>query len=264
MIYFFPPQKIFFISLCFFFFSGCLSTEYNPGTHKQDIYFYSTESEIGMGQNLCKKIAKEFEVSLNPYDIQRVNSIGSKIVDVCDRREINYYFYVINKKDEVNAFALPGGYVYIYKDLLDKLDDDELAYVLAHEIGHIVSRHSIKRLQAAIGYNALVLVSTRAPNADANFSGGLAFALAQILAGYSREDELNADEQAVEYAKLAGFKPAAGILVMEKLDAERKKKTQPISYFRTHPYTAERIRTIKEKLKLPLSVDDYINSELSD
>ncbi|UCD15876.1 MAG: M48 family metalloprotease [Candidatus Omnitrophota bacterium] len=237
--------------------SGCLSSEYNVATHKQDIFFYSTEKEMALGQNIARKVASEYKISANPDDIMRVNQTGEAIVDVCDRKEISYYFYVI-EDDEKNAFSVPGGYVYIYKGLLDLLDDDELTFVLAHEVGHIVSRHSIKRLQAAMGYN-LLLIASRGVSSDPQFSKGLSFALAQIMAGYSREDEFCADELAVEYTKATGSQPKAGISVLEKLYQESKKKLRPISYFRTHPFTAPRIKHIKEVLRLPIDVDDYIN-----
>jgi predicted Zn-dependent protease len=250
-------------AVCCLLFSGCVNTEYNVGTHRQDIIFYSTEKEIAMGQNISKEVAKEMKISNNPHDIERVNKIGKRIADICDRKEISYYFYVITgdekgEIDDKNAFSVPGGYVYIYKALMDDLNDDELAFVLAHEVGHIVSRHVIKKLQAAMGYNLLVVASGAATR-DGQFTQGVSFALAQIMAAYSREDEFNADEIAVKYAKILGYDPKAGIEVMEKLYKENKKRLYPISYFRTHPYTAQRIAHIKETLHLPLDVADYIN-----
>lgn len=242
--------------------TGCINTEYNVGTHEQDIMMYSTEREIAMGQNIARKVAAEFKLSSNPNDIERVNKAGEKIAGVCDRQEISYHFYVVDKdeegKEQKNAISLPGGYVYVFKDLLDDLNDDELAFVAAHEVGHIVSRHHIKKLQAAMGYNLLILASI-GTTSDVSFTEGVSFALAQIITAYSREDELNADELAVKYCELAGFNPKAGIDVLEKLYKENKKSIQPISYFKTHPYTAQRIRHIKESLHLPLDVDDYIN-----
>lgn len=244
------------------FLAGCISSEYNVGTQSQDIYLFSTEREVAMGRNIAKKIAEEFKISKNPLDIRRIEEISSRLVEVVDRREITYYFYVIEEdnkqKSQINAFAVPGGYVYIFKELFDLLDDDQLGFVLAHEIAHIVSRHSIKRLQAALGYNLLVVASAGS-RSDPRFTQGLSLALAQILVGYSREDELNADELAVKYCQLAGFKAIAGIEVQEKLYSEGKKRIRPLSYFRTHPYTDQRIRRIKEVLRLPLDVDDYIN-----
>jgi predicted Zn-dependent protease len=236
---------------------GCFTTEYNVGTHQQDIIFYSTGKEVTIGSNLAKKIASEFKISSNPYYIERIRNIGGKISKVCDRQEINYYFYVIEDSKK-NAFSIPGGYVYIYKGLMDILSDDELAFVIAHEVGHIVSRHAIKRLQAAMGYNLLILASVTVPS-DAQFTKGISFALGQILSGYSRQDEFNADALAVEYSKRAGFDPQTGVQVLEKLYKEGKKEIRPLSYFRTHPYIAQRIRKVKEILRLPLDVDDYIN-----
>jgi len=243
--------------------NGCVTTEYNVGTGKQDLYFYSVESEVAMGQNIAKKIYQEFKLSNSPDDIQRLNEIASRITDVLDRRELSYYFYIIEEdqesKSQVNAFSLPGGYSYIFRGLLDILDnDDQLAFILAHEVGHIVSRHHMKRLQAAMGYNLLNVVASAAKTSS-EFRSGLSFALLQILAGYSQEDEFNADELAVKYCKLAGFDPFAGIEVLEKLYKESKKTIRPLSYFRTHPYPAQRIRHIKEALQFPLGVDDYIN-----
>jgi len=244
------------------FLTACVTSEYNVATHKQDVFFYSTEREVAMGRNIAKKIDQEYDVSNNPYDIKRVNEIAEKLVKVIDRQELNYYFYVIEKDDkereQFNAFSIPGGYVYIYKDLLDVLNDDELAFVLAHEIGHIVSRHHMKRLQAAMGYNLVMIASAAAPSSS-GFSNGLSFALAQILTGYSQEDELNADELAVKYCQLSGFDPKAGIALQDKLYEKGKKEIRPLSYFKTHPYSSERIRHIKETLHLPLDIDDYIN-----
>ena len=251
-----------YLLISFLLLSACISSEYNVGTQTQDLYLFSTEREVAMGRNIAKKISREFKISKNPLDLERLQSISSRLVEVLERKEISYYFYVIEEDDkgksQINAFALPGGYIYIFKELFDLLDDDQLAFVLAHETAHIVSRHSIKRLQAAMGYNLLVVASA-GTSRDPKFTQGLSFALAQILMGYSREDELNADELAVRYCQSAGFNAAAGIEVQEKLYEHNKKKLRPLSYFKTHPYIDQRIRRIKEMLHLPLEVDDYIN-----
>ncbi|MFO8053230.1 MAG: M48 family metalloprotease, partial [Candidatus Omnitrophota bacterium] len=260
-------KKLFSLSvICYllsaiFLISGCMTTEYNLGTQNQDVYFFSTEKEVAMGKNVAKQVAEEFEVSTNPYDIERVQKIAKRITEVSDRGELNYYFYVIDKEDKskevINAFSLPGGYIYIFKDLLDILDEDQLAFVLAHEMAHIVSRHHIKRLQAAMGYNLLLVASTTAPSDD-NFTGGLSFALAQIMAAHSRKDEFNADNLAIKYTKLSGYDPKAGLELLEKLYQKSKEKIRPLSYFRTHPYPAQRIANIKRQLHISLDVEDYI------
>jgi predicted Zn-dependent protease len=258
----FSLSAIYHLLSAIFLISGCMTTEYNLGTHSQDIYFFSSEKEAVMGKNISRQVAKEFEISANSYDLERVEKIAGNITEVSDRGELNYYFYVIDKKEKkeeiINAFSLPGGYIYIFKDLLDILDEDELAFVLCHEMAHIVSRHHIKRLQAAMGYNLALVASAAAPSDD-NFTGGLSFALAQIISAYSRQDEFNADSLAVKYCKKAGYNPKAGLRVLEKLYEKSKEKIRPLSYFKTHPYPAQRIGNIKRQLYLPLDAEDYIN-----
>lgn len=246
------------VAFAIVYITGCFTTSYDVTTDKQNIFFYSTEKEIEIGRSVSKQIAKQLEFSNNPKDLKRVRNIGEKIASVCDRQELEYYFYVIDE-DVKNAFSIPGGYVYIYKGLMDILNDDELAFVIAHEIGHIVSRHSIKRMQAQMGMNLLLLASTQVKS-DSDFDAGVYLALGQITAAYSREDEFTADGLAGKYLGFTEYNPASGIEVFEKLYQEGKKEPlRPIAYFRTHPFADQRIRKIKESLGIPLDVKDYIN-----
>jgi predicted Zn-dependent protease len=253
-----PPLHI---VLSLLIFSGCLTTEYNPATNTSDLMMYSTDKEMSMGHSIDRGIAKEYKLSQDPRVLERVNRIGAAVAAVCDRQEIPYYFRVINDDEMINAFAIPGGYVYISSALLNILSsDDQVAFVLAHEVGHIAARHSIKRLQAALGANLLLLGSTQVESSG-NLAPiqGLSLILSTVFSGYSQEDELLADSLAVEYTRKAGFDPAAGIDVMELLDAENKKQPRPLTYFRSHPYGYQRTRNIKEKLGLPLGIEDIIN-----
>jgi predicted Zn-dependent protease len=252
-------SKVCFLGFLPIILTSCVTTEYNVGTHTQDIYFYSTEREVALGKNISRQVPKHFEISQNPFYIERVRTIGEKVAAVCDRKELNYYFDVIDD-DEKNAFSLPGGFIYIHRGLLDILEsDDEVAFVLAHEVAHIVARHSIKKLQAAMGYN-LLMIATIPAEKSPQFHQGLSFALAQIMVAYSRIDEFDADELATKYAQLAGYDPLAGITVAEKLYQHHKEEeARPITYFRTHPYPVQRITHIKEVLGIPLTISDYIN-----
>ncbi len=252
-------KKRFYLIFILLFFIGCITTEYDVSTHRQNIFLYSVDKEVALGKNIAENIGKELKISKSPAYIERINKIGSQIVEVCDRKEIYYYFYVLDEKDKYSAFSIPGGYVYVDKSLMDILSDDELAFVLAHEIGHIVARHAIKKLQAVMGANLLMLASVHA-EATPGFHRGLSFALAQIMVAYSRKDEYTADELATKYLKLAGFSPQAGISVLNKLyNLHKKEPLRQYSYFKTHPYIAQRIRHIKEYLGIPLDINDYIN-----
>ncbi len=239
---------------------GC-STEYNVATGQQEVFFYSTDREVKIGESIAKEAAKELKPVDDPLVQKRVEDIGKKIVSVCDRKDIEYHFYVLND-EEVNAFSLPGGFVYVNKGLVDKVaNDDELACVLGHEVGHIVARHSIKKLQAIMGYSILRLLTAPIP-ATGQVGNAADVAFAEILTGYGREDELLADQLGTRYAKAAGYNPHAMISFLKKLEeVGRRKPLQPKSYLKTHPYVPDRIRIVKQQLGERIDFTDYINIE---
>jgi MAF protein len=244
------------------FLSGC-STEYNIVTGQEEKYYYSTDKEVQMGQAIAKAVAKEYKFVDDPLVQKRVEDIGKKIVSVCDRKEIDYTFNVLDD-DEVNAVSLPGGFVYVNKGLVDKVaSDDELAGVIAHEVGHIVARHSIKKLQAIQGYSILRLLIAAAPSSGAGQAGNAAdIAFTELLLGYGREDELLADQLGTRYLKLAGYNPNAMITFLEKLqEINRRRPLQPMVYFKSHPYVPDRIRVVKQELGERANFNDYINTE---
>ncbi len=247
------------VLLCSFL-SGC-STEYNIVTGQQESYYYSTEREVELGVAMSKQWEKEVKLEDDPLVQDRVQAIGKKIAAVADRKDIDYSFKAI-ADDEINAVSLPGGFVYVNKGLIDRVDnDDELAGVLGHEVGHIVARHSIKKLQAATGYSWARLVSIFVPQSGpARVTADMAFT--ELFLGYGREDELLADQLGTRYAKRAGYNPKAMISFLEKLqEHNRRKPLGPKNYFKTHPYVSDRIRVVKDELGEKISFDDYINTE---
>jgi len=242
------------------FLSGC-STEYNIVTGKEETFYYSTDKEVQIGKAISREAEKEYKLVDDPLIQKRVEDIGKKIASVSDRKEIDYSFKVLDD-EEVNAVSLPGGFVYITKGLIDKVDnDDELACVLAHEVGHIVARHSIKKLQALQGYSILRILVAQAPGAGVVGNAADA-AFTELLLGYAREDELLADQLGTRYAKLAGYDPHSMIKFLQKLqEINRRKPLMPRSYFKTHPYVPDRIRVVKQELGEGINFKDYINIE---
>jgi Zn-dependent protease with chaperone function len=248
-------------SLAFALLSGC-STEYNIVTGQEEKFYYSTDKEVEIGQSVAQAVEKEYKPVEDPLVQKRVEDIGKKIVSVCDRKDIDYHFKVL-ESDEINAFSLPGGFVYINSGLIEKLNnDDELAAVLGHEIAHIVARHSIKKLQAIMGYSILRALTAAIPQGGAEVGSAADVAFTEIILGYGREDELLADQLASRYAKLAGYNPRGMIDFLERLqEINRRKPPQPKSYFKTHPYVPDRIRVVKQELGEKINFSDYINIE---
>jgi Zn-dependent protease with chaperone function len=240
--------------------SGC-SHEFNVATGRQEAYYYSTEQELKMGRSVAKQIEKEYKLVEDPLVQQRVADIGKKIAAVSDRQDIDYRFKVL-AEDEINAVSLPGGYVYVFKGLIDiTADDGELAAVLAHETAHIVARHSVKKIQATMGYTLARLLMIPVPQ-SAEVASAADAAFLEFLLGYGREDELLADELGARYAKRAGYDPHSMIAFLRKLeDHNRRRPLQPRSYLKTHPYVPDRIRVVKQELGEPISFTDFINTE---
>ena len=242
--------------------SSCATQEYNTATGTDDIIFVSTEKEINMGRSIAEGIEKNPDITLDPDPImtERVKQIGERVASVSDRKEVSYTFRVIDD-DDVNAFALPGGYIFIFRGLIEEVEsDDELASVIAHEIAHVVARHSIKRLQGGIGFNILqiLMATTRTP--DINRVNA---ALGQLIMAYSREDEALADKTAVKYLRKAGYDPMAMIDFLKKLqEVRRKSPARTYSAYRSHPLIADRIRIIKQELTGEVEFSDYMNKPI--
>ncbi|QAT17321.1 septum formation protein Maf [Candidatus Velamenicoccus archaeovorus] len=248
--------------LCGFAVNGC-STEYNLATHKEDTMMYSTEREVAIGDSLAAQVEKNYTVVQDPQMNERLDRVGAKVAQASDRHDLTYRFRIIEDpkdKDLVNAVSLPGGYIYIFKNLMTVADtDDELAAVVAHEVAHIVARHSIKRLQAIWGYNILTILAGATKNAEA--AQGVQMAYAFLLSGYSQEDELTADGMGAIYAKRAGYNPQGMIEFLDKLRKRQKKEPpQALSYFKTHPGYGRRIRATKEALGENIDFDDFIDT----
>ncbi len=233
--------------------SGCATT-YNPATGRNEVIFINSASETVIGKNAAAQIAEKYKIIESGKDLDRLNGIGNRIAAVSDRDDIEYKFYIIDDK-ELNAFTIPGGYVYIYRGLYDKLDDDELAAVIAHEIGHVAARHIVKKMQANLGYQVLSTIALIAytKNADddkkkragyAAYAGATAFNL--VALGYSRKDEFQADELSIKYTTKAGFDPHGMIKALKKLDEQAKKGVPTPYILRSHPYIDQRISHIEE------------------
>jgi|GEM_PF-1065833 len=258
----FKPFR-FFVSLCScvlvsLSMVSCTYSEFNLATGQQESLIFSTEKEERIGLNVATQIEQHYKI-LDDYALgERLQIILDRIESVCDRTELVYTIKVIDEED-INAVSLPGGYVYMFKGLTDRLDsDDELAAVIAHEVGHITARHAMKRLQASYGMLLLQLGSIAADQGAV--AQGVSAAYQTAFLAYSRQDEFQADKLSVKYLKRAGYDPMAVVRVLELLQTEQRKRApSPLAYFRTHPYVEERIAVARREITGRLDFDGYLD-----
>jgi len=229
---------------------GC-ATLYNPATGRNELILIDTQTEINIGKNVAKEVVNRTPLSQDPALNARVKRIGGLLASVSDRKDIVYSFYVLNSQD-FNAISVPGGFIYAYKGLLEALNDDELAFVLGHEVAHLAARHAIKNIQANMAYSllmqiALTGVSQQNAMIDAqNISQGVNTIYNLIELGYSRHDEFEADKIGMAYAFRAGFSSRAALSALAKIKAQEGSSGKVMVYFRTHPYTEDRIKALEK------------------
>jgi len=242
-------SRIFFtaiIALAFFLVISCATT--GPGG-KTDLIFISTAQEVSLGEEFDSTVRAESKILDDQRWQNYFNDIGQRITAVCDRKDLEYHFSVI-ESDDVNAFATPGGYVYIYTGLLRLMDNEaQLAAVTSHEISHIVARHGIKRLQQVLGIAILQEVVLGESTSEA-LQTAINIGLSVALSGYSRSNEREADKYGVYYMELAGFNPVGAVELFQKLkEASGNYESNFFeNMFATHPETDERISNVKEQL----------------
>ncbi len=227
---------------------GCASV-YNPALGKNEFIFINTPQEVALGKALNAQMKLEVAVSKDEKLNTRLKTIGTKVAFNSDRQDLRFVFNVANDK-ELNAFALPGGFIYINSGLMEQATDDELACVIAHEIGHVAAKHSVKRLQVTLGYSILLsLVFNEAKYVDTKKAIDTVFNY--VALGYSRSDERQADALAVKYAYEAGFNPEGMVSFFRKLETEAKKqgRSRPLVFFSSHPPINERIKYTQENIE---------------
>jgi len=210
--------------------------------NNHQIDFYSLEKEMALGRQLAAETDRQSKFVTDPVVLEYVNRVGQNIVLHSDSK-IPFTIKVIDS-DEVNAFALPGGFLYVNRGVIEAADNEaEMAGVIAHEIGHVAARHGVE--QASKGqlanYASIPLIFLGGWGGFAiRQAAGLAVPLSFLK--FSRGAEKEADRLGAQYLWAAGYDPHAMITFFEKLEAKEKKKPGAIAkVFSTHPMTSDRI-----------------------
>ena len=222
--------------------AGCLATQ---------------QQEVQMGAGYAAEINSKLPLVRDPEINAYVNRLGDSLARVADARGLEWHFYVVDAKD-VNAFAVPGGYIYVNRGLIERFTKmDQLASVLGHEIGHVTQRHSIKQQQKATGASLGITLGCVLTGACNNAAVGslVNVGAGAMMAGFSRGDEAEADRVGLDYVVRAGIDPRGMPETFEILMAERRAKPEGVeSFFATHPLEEDRIRAAREMIaRIPAS-----------
>lgn len=217
----------------------------------------TAQDEVGIGQQAAKEIEKEMPMYKDEVVVAYIDSLGQAMVKASNLTMFEYHFQVVDT-DDVNAFALPGGYLYVNRGLIETAEtESELAGVIGHEIGHVVGHHGARQISKQYGLAVLVeLVAGNDENSSlardiagqfASFGAGL------TLLKYGRLAEQESDAYAVQFTSKAGIHPEGVAKFFEKLLALHENQPEGIAvWFTTHPPTQERINFVRQEInKLP-------------
>lgn len=214
--------------------------------NKGSIQFYSIEKEVAIGRQLAAEVDRSSKIINDPLITEYVNRVAQNIVLHSDSK-VPFTIKVIDSQ-EVNAFALPGGFLYVNRGLLEAADNEaEVAGVIAHEVAHVAARHGMEQASKGelFNYLSIPLIFLGGIGGYA-IRQGLGLAVPLSFLKFSRGAEKEADRLGAQYMWASGYDPNALITFFEKLQAKDKRKPGTLSkLFSTHPMTGDRITEVR-------------------
>ncbi len=234
--------------LAFFLAAACAV---NPVTGKRELMLISEQEEIALGKQTDTEIRSEYGIYPDAALAAYITAEGNALAARTQRTNLAYHFAILDSP-VINAFAAPGGYVYVTRGLLALVSsEDELAGVVGHELGHVNARHSAKRMSEQMLAQAGLAIGSVVSPTFAKFSG-FAGAGAQLLfLKYSRDDERQADSLGVDYSRRAAYNPGGMVTFFTAMgkSGDLSGKSAIPGFLSTHPLTQDRIRDVSAMLK---------------
>ncbi len=216
----------------------------NPVTGRRELSLVSPQQELAIGREGYKAVAAEYGLYADPALQAYVDQVGQKVAKASHMPELVWHFTVLDDP-VVNAFAMPGGYIYVTRGILAHMESEaQLAGVLGHEIGHVTSRHSASQLTQQQLYGLGLGVASIASKTVAKYGDLAQQGLSLLFLKYSRDDEREADDLAVKYAAAAGYDPReipATYVMLERLGEDSGSRLP--SFLSTHPDPGDRVNT---------------------
>ena len=246
----FQNRHIIALLVLLFFAPGC---RVNPATGQKQLVVISEKQEIAIGRQAADGLEKHFDGKVSNTQLQEyVRSVGRKVAEVADRKMP--YDFTLLASDVPNAFALPGGKVYVTAGLMKKMDNErQLAAVLGHEIGHVCALHNVHALQRQLGAKILLEIAQYAVQGEyaPSIQTATKYTTKFLNLRYSRKDEYQADKLGVWYMSRAGYNPCGMIELMEVLLKQKKgKESAFFELFQSHPLTKKRIEQVRDHVSM--------------
>ena len=233
------------LCLCSCLWAGCAI---NPITGEEQLMLISQQQDIAIGQRYAPEVEKQLGGAIEDQALQNyVDYVGQKIARVSHELGFEYHFTAV-QDESINAMALPGGYIFITRGMLEKLDSEaQLAAILGHEVVHVVARHTAAAMSREIGISVLLSAVT---SQGASQGALVAADLARQILGlrYSRENEREADLAGMDYMVWAGYNPNEMIETMRMIQSQPGEK--PPEFFSTHPNPHDRIEYLTQKIQV--------------
>jgi|GEM_PF-535869 len=215
-------------------------------------HYYDREIEETLGIQACGMLEYNYRLGHDPEALNRIERVAAPIIANTSRKNFEYKFRLLDT-NEVNAFAAPNGYIYVTKGLLSIIEsDDELAFVLAHEIGHLEKKHAVQRYKKALGlsiFTGILIIGTQSTEDSSDDAVALFASVMGIIInqGYSREQEREADEVAFAHLKRIGLDYEVYKILLGKFRDMRERKIYFIEkMFATHPSPEKRIEHLNQ------------------
>jgi len=225
----------------------CVGCVVNPITGEEELMFFPDQQDVAIGKQYAPEVEKELKGKIEDVSVQNyINSVGQKIVKVSHRPDFDYYFVAVNDKS-INALALPGGYIFITKGMLLKLDSEaQLAGVLAHETVHVVARDTSNMMSKQIGLDILFAAAMSQTSSEGMRT--VEDLTRQIIGlKYSRDDEKTADLGGMDYMVRAGYNPYGAVEVMSML--EKEETVRAVEFLSSHPSPENRVSYLEARIQ---------------
>jgi len=238
----------------------------NPVSGKRELMFFSEKQEIAMGQETDQQIRQQYGIYESKGLYEYINGVGQKMVPYSHRPNLKYHFAVLDTS-VVNAFAAPGGYIYVTRGILALMGSEaELAAVLGHEMGHVAARHSMKQLSGQMLAQVGLTVGSILSKDIRKLSGLAGIGMQLLFLKFSRSDEYQADSLGITYARQAQYAPGEMLrffTALENMVADSGGQNIP-TFLSTHPMTNDRIAKVKEMIssqdvRLPVKKEPYLS-----